>query len=58
MAVVGMVRAAAGSLTFLVCVDGLASYVTAFTRVFRDPDARAGEAGRDWWRSPGCCWAR
>jgi hypothetical protein len=32
MTVVGMVRRAARSLSFLVCVDGLASYVTAFTR--------------------------
>ena len=37
MAVVRMVRSAARSLAILVCVDGLASYVTAFTRVFRDP---------------------
>jgi transposase-like protein len=44
-AVVRMVRAAARSLAILVCVDGLASYVTAFTRVFRDP-ARTGRAGR------------
>ena len=43
MAVVGMVRRAAKSLSFLVCVDGLASYVTAFTRVFRDP-VRTGRA--------------
>jgi hypothetical protein len=40
-----MVRRAARSLTFLVCVDGLASYVTAFARVFRDP-VRTGRAGR------------
>ena len=44
-AVVQMVRRAARSMTFLVCVDGLASYVTAFTRVFRDP-VRTGRAGR------------
>jgi transposase-like protein len=44
-AVVGMVRRAAQSMAFLVCVDGLASYVTAFTRVFRDP-VRTGKAGR------------
>src|SRR3954452_13587714 len=37
-------RAAKGS-SFLVCVDGLASYVTAFTRVFRDPE-RTGRRGR------------
>jgi transposase-like protein len=45
LAVVGMVRAAARSLAILACVDGLASYVTAFTRVFRDP-VRTGRAGR------------
>src|SRR5947199_686429 len=45
MAVVGMVRRAAKSLKLLVCVDGLASYVTAFTRVFRDPE-RTGRRGR------------
>ena len=44
-AVVTMVRRAAKTLAFLVCVDGLASYVTAFTRVFRDP-MRTGRAGR------------
>jgi transposase-like protein len=45
MSVVRMVRAAARSLAFLVRVDGLASYVTAFTRVFRDPE-RTGRRGR------------
>jgi len=44
-AVVQMVRRAAKATAFLVCVDGLASYVTAFTRVFRDP-VRTGKAGR------------
>jgi transposase-like protein len=44
-ACVQMVRRAAKSMAFLVCVDGLASYVTAFTRVFRDP-VRTGRAGR------------
>jgi transposase-like protein len=44
-AVVEMVRHAAKSFAFLVCVDGLASYVTAFTRAFRDP-IRTGRAGR------------
>src|SRR3954449_3644273 len=44
-AVVGMVRRAAKGAKFLVCVDGLASYVTAFTRVFRDP-VRTGRRGR------------
>ncbi len=40
-----MVRHAAKTMAFLVCVDGLASDVTAFTRVFRDP-VRPGKAGR------------
>src|SRR4051812_24927530 len=44
-AVVQMVRRAAKIPASLVCVDGLASYVTAFTRVFRDP-VRTGRAGR------------
>ena len=44
-AVVRMVRRAAKSTACLVCVDGLASYVTAFTRVFRNP-VRTGQAGR------------
>jgi transposase-like protein len=44
-AVVQMVRRAAKATAILVCVDGLASYVTAFTRVFRDP-VRTGKAGR------------
>src|SRR3954447_7564512 len=43
--VVTMVRCAARGLNLLVCVDGLASYVTAFTRVFRDPE-RTGKRGR------------
>jgi hypothetical protein len=43
--VVPMVRRAAQSLAFLVCVDGLASSVTAFVRVFRNP-VRTGKAGR------------
>jgi transposase-like protein len=45
LAVVGLVRRAARALGLLVCVDGLASYVTAFARVFRDP-ARTGRRGR------------
>lgn len=45
LAVVGMVRRAAKCLDFLVCVDGLASCVTAFARVFRDP-VRTGRRGR------------
>jgi transposase-like protein len=44
-AVVRMVRQAARGLKFLVCVDGLSSYVTAFDRVFRDP-VRTGHRGR------------
>src|SRR5512142_2120756 len=44
-AVVMMVRRAAKGMAFLVCVDGLASYVTAFTRIFREP-VRTGKAGR------------
>jgi transposase-like protein len=44
-AVVRMVRRAAQSTASLVCVDGLASYVTAFARVFRNP-VRTGRRGR------------
>ena len=44
MTVVGMVRRAAKSLSLLVCVDGLASYVTAFARAFRDPERAAGRS--------------
>jgi transposase-like protein len=44
-AVVQMVRRTAKSLSFLVCVDGLASYATAFKRVFRNP-VRTGKRGR------------
>jgi transposase-like protein len=39
------VRAAARSLAILVCVEGLASSVTAFTRVFRHP-LHPGRRGR------------
>ena len=39
------VRACARSLAILVCGDGLASYVTAFLRVFCDP-VRTGRRGR------------
>ena len=39
------VRACAVTPTILVCVDGLASYVTAFLRVFRQPIA-TGRRGR------------
>jgi transposase-like protein len=42
---VEMVRSCALSLAILVCVDGLASYVTAFRRVFRNP-VRTGRQGR------------
>jgi hypothetical protein len=42
---VQMVRACAHTLAILVCVDGLASYVTAGLRVFRDP-VRSGRRGR------------
>jgi transposase-like protein len=42
---VQLVRAAAARLGILVCVDGLASYVTAFLRVFRNP-IRTGRRGR------------
>jgi transposase-like protein len=42
---VQMVRSCARSLAILVCVDGLASYVTAFLRVFRNP-VRTGRPGR------------
>lgn len=44
-AVVRKVRRAAKSLGFLVCVDGLARYATAFKNVFRDP-VRTGKRGR------------
>ncbi len=39
------VRACAGRLDLLVCVDGLSSYVTAFRRAFRVP-VRTGRPGR------------
>jgi transposase-like protein len=45
MTLVQMIRSCARSLAILVCVDGLASYVTAFLRVFRDP-VRTGRPGR------------
>jgi transposase-like protein len=44
-ALVQQVRACAASLAILVCVDGLASYVTASRRVFRAP-VRTGRRGR------------
>jgi hypothetical protein len=42
---VQLVRACAATTDILVCVDGLASYVTAFLRVFREP-VRTGRRGR------------
>jgi len=45
MTLVQMIRSCAKSLAILVCVDGLASYVTAFRRVFRHP-VRTGGVGR------------
>lgn len=42
---VRMVRACGRSAAILACVDGLASCVTAFRRVFRDP-VRTGRGGR------------
>jgi hypothetical protein len=42
---VRMVRGCAAAPGILVCVDGLASYVTACVRVFRDP-VRTGRRGR------------
>ena len=44
-ALVEMVRSCARSLAILVCVDGPASYVTAFVRAFRHP-VRTGRRGR------------
>ena len=44
-AVVPMVRSSTRSLAILVYVDGLASYVTALTRLYRDPQ-RTGRRGR------------
>ena len=44
-ALVAMVRSCARSLAILVCVDGLASYVTAFVRVFRHR-VHTGRPGR------------
>ena len=42
---VPLVRSCGRGLASLVCVDGLASYVTAFLHVFRDP-VRPGHRGR------------
>jgi transposase-like protein len=43
-ALVQQVRACAAALVILVCVDGLAAYLAAFLRVFRDP-VRTGRHG-------------
>ena len=45
MGLVEMVRSRAANLNILVYVDGLASHVTAFLHVFRNP-VRTGKAGR------------
>src|SRR5262245_5271551 len=45
-AVVRMVRSCASTLAMLVCVDGLASYVTAFVKGFRHKLPRHGRTGR------------
>jgi hypothetical protein len=45
MRLVQRVRTCAASPAILVCVDGLASYVTAFLKVFRQP-IRTGRRGR------------
>jgi transposase-like protein len=45
-AVVRLVRSCARSLAILVCVDGLASYVTAFVKGFRHKLPRDGRGGR------------
>jgi transposase-like protein len=42
---VGLVAASARRFAILACVDGLASYVTAFRRAFRHP-GRTGQRGR------------
>ncbi len=42
---VQMASACARSMAILVCVDGLAGYITAFLRVFRHP-VRSGRRGR------------
>jgi hypothetical protein len=52
------VRTRARSLAILVCVDSLASYVTAFLRVFRYPVVRGVQAGRSWLWSRVCSSAK
>src|SRR5262249_43565917 len=44
--VVRLVRSCARSLAMLVCVDGLATYVTAFVKGFRHQQPRPGSHGR------------
>jgi transposase-like protein len=53
-ALVQKVRSWARSLAILACADGLASYVTAFTQVFRHAIHPAAGAGLGGWRSLGC----
>src|SRR5437879_734237 len=43
---VRQIRACALPRPLLICVDGLASYVTAIRRVFRNPLPRQGRRGR------------
>ena len=43
---VAQIRACALARPLLICVDGLASYVTAIRRVFREPVPRQGRRGR------------
>jgi hypothetical protein len=57
-ALVQIVRSCARSLAILVCVDGLASYITAVLRVFRQPVRRAAGGGPGWCWSAGCSWAK
>ncbi|MCC6192756.1 MAG: IS1/IS6 family transposase [Anaerolineales bacterium] len=45
-ALVQKIRACASRRPLLVCVDGLATYVNAVRRVFRDPQPRNGQTGR------------
>jgi hypothetical protein len=45
-ALVQKIRACASRRPLLICVDGLATYVKAVRRVFRDPVPRDGQTGR------------
>src|SRR5438552_960539 len=45
-AVVRRVRRCARSLAMLICVDGLAGYISAFVKGFRHAQPRDGRAGR------------